>query len=113
MSRPCGSRASRSAWATSCCSKARPAALSGSTRWRYASLTRNGQECGFGRAVVRWLLLVVDAFFCFLVGLITALSTTGHQRVGDLVAKTYVVSARDLGAPPVAPAYGSVAATRS
>ena len=73
----------------------------------------HGQECGFGRAVVRWLLLVVDAFFCFLVGLITALSTTGHQRVGDLVAKTYVVSARDLGAPPVAPAYGSVAATRS
>ncbi len=59
----------------------------------------NGQPCGFGRAVVRWLLLVVDAFFCFLVGLVTALSTKGHQRVGDLVAKTYVVSARDLGVP--------------
>ena len=84
-----------------------------STRWRCASSTRTDSACGFGRAAVRWLLLVVDAFFCFLVGLITALSTTGHQRVGDLVAKTYVVSARDLGAPPVAPAYGSVAATRS
>ena len=73
----------------------------------------NGQPCGFGRAVVRWLLLVVDAFFCFLVGLITALSTTGHQRVGDLVAKTYVVSARDLGVPPVAARLRPVGATRS
>jgi uncharacterized RDD family membrane protein YckC len=47
------------------------------------------------------LLLIVDALFCFLVGLITSLSTKGHQRVGDLVAKTWVVSARDVGYPPV------------
>ena len=63
--------------------------------------------------MVRWLLLVVDAFFCFLVGLITALATTGHQRVGDLVAKTYVVSAHDLGVSPVAPVADGVAARRS
>jgi uncharacterized RDD family membrane protein YckC len=60
-----------------------------------------GKECGFGRATIRWLLLVVDALFCFLVGLITSLATKGHQRVGDLVAKTWVVSARDVGYPPV------------
>jgi uncharacterized RDD family membrane protein YckC len=60
-----------------------------------------GQPCGGGRALVRWLLLVVDALFCFLVGLVTALVSPGHQRVGDKVAKTYVVSAFDVGTRPV------------
>ena len=63
----------------------------------------SGQVCGLGRALVRWLLLIVDAYFCFLIGLITAFVSKGHQRVGDMVAKTYVVSARDMGVPPVPP----------
>jgi uncharacterized RDD family membrane protein YckC len=60
----------------------------------------NGQICGIVRAVVRWLLLIVDAFFCFLIGLITALVSKGHRRIGDMVANTYVVGARDVGVPP-------------
>jgi uncharacterized RDD family membrane protein YckC len=60
-----------------------------------------GQPCGIGRAIVRWLFLIVDAYFCFLIGLVTALASKGHRRVGDMVAKTYVIGARDVGAPPL------------
>jgi uncharacterized RDD family membrane protein YckC len=58
-----------------------------------------GQVCGIGRAFVRWLLLIVDGFFCGLVGLITVLVTHPHRRVGDMVANTYVVATGDLGVP--------------
>ena len=60
-----------------------------------------GQVCGVGRAIVRWLFLVVDQFFCFLVGLIVVLVTHPHRRVGDMVAGTYVVSTADAGRPVV------------
>jgi uncharacterized RDD family membrane protein YckC len=60
-----------------------------------------GQVCGIGRAIVRWLFLVVDQFFCFLVGLIVVLATHPHRRVGDMVAGTYVVSTADAGRPVV------------
>ncbi len=58
-----------------------------------------GQVCGIGRAFVRWLFLIVDQAFCFLVGLITMLVTHPHRRVGDMVAGTYVVSTADVGRP--------------
>ncbi len=60
-----------------------------------------GQVCGVGRAIVRWLFLIVDQFFCFLVGLITVLVTHPHRRVGDMVAGTYVVATADAGRPVV------------
>ncbi len=63
-----------------------------------------GRVCGVGRAIVRWLFLVVDQFFCFLVGLIVVLATHPHRRVGDMVAGTYVVSSADAGRPVVPPA---------
>ncbi len=66
------------------------------------TVNAQGQPCGIGRAAVRWiLLLVVDDFpYCFpLVGLITALVTHPHKRVGDMVANTYVVAAADAGVP--------------
>lgn len=59
----------------------------------------SGRRAGFGRIVVRSLMLVVDYFACFLIGLITALVSKGHRRVGDMVAGTYVVSATDLDHP--------------
>jgi len=59
----------------------------------------SGRVCGVGRAIVRWLFLIVDQFFCFLVGLIVVLVTHPHRRVGDMVAGTYVVSAADVGRP--------------
>lgn len=68
-----------------------------------------GQICGMGKAFVRSILWVVDAFpYCFpLVGLITGLSTDGHKRVGDMAAGTAVVDKNDVGVPldGGAPAY--------
>lgn len=51
------------------------------------------KPCGFGRAILRNLLTVVDGFFNFLVGMILVALTERWQRVGDLVAKTVVVRA--------------------
>ncbi len=65
-----------------------------------------GRRAGFGRNLVRWLFLVVDGIF--LIGLIVALSTRLHRRVGDLAAGTYVVAKARAGQPvaiaPAAPA---------
>ena len=60
-----------------------------------------GQRAGVGRSLVRTLLWVVDGapWFLPLVGFIVGLTSTGHRRVGDIVARTYVVSARDRGRP--------------
>ena len=57
-----------------------------------------GETCGVGRAFVRWIFLLVDGF-CFLVGLIVALATHPHRRVGDFVAGTYVVALASVGRP--------------
>ena len=57
-----------------------------------------GQKAGFGRTIVRWLMLVIDGGI-FLVGLITVLATHPHRRVGDLAAGTYVVAKQTLGVP--------------
>lgn len=78
-----------------------------------------GAKAGVGRSLVRTLLWVVDAapWFLPLVGFIVGLTSTGHRRIGDLAAKTFVVSRRDVGTPPLAtattappPAWGAPAA---
>jgi len=58
-----------------------------------------GQPCGVGRALLRSFLLIVDNFFCFLVGLLVAALTHPHRRVGDMAAGTYVVAVADAGKP--------------
>ncbi len=60
-----------------------------------------GQRAGIGRSLVRTLLWVVDGapWFLPLVGFIVGLTSTGHRRVGDMAAKTYVVSRKDVGTP--------------
>src|SRR5690606_27239546 len=52
------------------------------------TVRRDGRPPGVGRALVRWLLWIVDgAPWCFpLVGLIAGLSRPGHRRVGDMAA---------------------------
>ena len=55
-----------------------------------------GRKAGLGRTIVRWLFLIIDGGI-FLIGLITALVTHPHRRVGDLVAGTYVVARRAPG----------------
>ena len=52
-----------------------------------------GGRCGFGQAVVRNLVRIVDAFPLYLTGLITTLMTKKRQRVGDLAAHTIVMPA--------------------
>lgn len=61
-----------------------------------------GQPPGIGRAALRWVLWIVDAFPYFipyLTGFVTAVSTERNQRVGDMVASTYVVDKNAAGSP--------------
>lgn len=68
----------------------------------------DGTICGVGRATGRWAMFIVDAFFCFLVGLITVLVTRPHRRVGDFAAGTFVVGKDWTGTPigGAPPGYG-------
>jgi hypothetical protein len=86
--------------------------LQGLTGWTPGKLVmgvrtvkEDGSRPGVGKALVRWLLLIVDAQPCGLpvVGAICALTTQGHRRVGDMAAKTFVVRASAAGAPIVVP----------
>ena len=85
--------------------------LQGFTGWSLGKLAtgirvvqEDGSAPGLLRALVRWLFWLVDGpFTLYLVGLITSLTTTGHRRVGDMVAKTYVVRADTVGHPVVLP----------
>ena len=70
-----------------------------------------GQTVGYGKAFVRTILWIVDGFPCYLVGLITGLSSKGHRRVGDMAAGTLVVGAADVGQPPQVPGLTPLAAT--
>jgi uncharacterized RDD family membrane protein YckC len=76
------------------------------------TVDENGQVPGIGRALVRTVLWIVDSQPCGipLVGFFSGLTTTGHRRVGDMAAKTYVVRKADAGRPVVVPgatpAYG-------
>ena len=49
------------------------------------------EPCGFGRALIRKLLLFVDGFFGFLVGILLVAFTENQQRLGDMAARTVVV----------------------
>jgi uncharacterized RDD family membrane protein YckC len=63
-----------------------------------------GELCGIGRAALRTLLWIVDFLpCCGLVGLVTALASKGHRRVGDMAAGTLVVARESVGRPPVVP----------
>ena len=71
---------------------------------------QDGTLAGVGKCTVRWLLLIVDVFFCFLVGLITSLTSKNHRRVGDMAAGTFVIGKQWVGTPigsgPMPPGYG-------
>ncbi len=64
----------------------------------------DGRPPGIGKALLRWVLWLVDGLpFFGLVGFITGLTTVGHRRVGDMAAGTYVVRADAAGSPVVVP----------
>lgn len=85
--------------------------LQGVTGWTVGKLLtgirtvkEDGSAPGFTKALLRWLLLLVDGLPCVpLVGFICALTTQGHRRVGDMAAKTFVVRARAAGRPILVP----------
>jgi hypothetical protein len=85
--------------------------LQGLTGWTLGKLItgirvvrEDGSRPGLGRAAVRWLMWIVDGLpFLGLVAFITSLTTTGHRRVGDMVAKTFVVRAGAAGQPVLVP----------
>jgi len=61
---------------------------------------RDGHRIGIGRAAVRSLAWVVDLLPGLpLVAYVVARATRRHQRVGDLLARTYVVDKRAAGRP--------------
>lgn len=61
----------------------------------------DGRPLGAGKALVRSLAGIVDYLPCCLpiVGFVTVLATTGHRRVGDMAADSYVVGAEGFGQP--------------
>lgn len=65
----------------------------------------NGQPPGLGRSAARSLLWIADAapYVVPLVGPVAALMSTGHRRVGDMVAQTYVVGLNDAASPVQVP----------
>ena len=54
----------------------------------------NGKETNFGVSFIRHLFDIVDIFFFGIVGVLVMTNSKEKQRVGDLVAKTYVIGNR-------------------
>ena len=52
------------------------------------------QPCGFGRALLRNLLKLIDGFFNFMVGILVVALSESCQRLGDMAANTIVVDVR-------------------
>ncbi len=86
--------------------------VQGMTGWTIGKLLvgircvrEDGRPPGVVKALVRWLLWIVDGFpyFLPLVGFIVGLTTVGHRRVGDMAAQTFVVRSAAAGAPIVVP----------
>ena len=70
------------------------------------TVKEDGAPPGYMRATVRTALLVaVDtAVWCLpIVGISQVRTTLGHRRVGDRIARTYVVGLRSAGRPIVVP----------
>jgi uncharacterized RDD family membrane protein YckC len=72
---------------------------------RLRVVKRDGAKAGFGRNIVRWVLLIVDGI-CGVLGLIVAAATTPHRRVGDFAAGTFVVGRDAAGQPVTSPDQG-------
>lgn len=68
-------------------------------------VTEDGRRCGIGRSFLRTILWIADAITCAIpiLGGILLVSTKGHRRLGDMAAKTFVVSKEQEGRPVAVP----------
>jgi hypothetical protein len=84
-------------------------ALQGLTGWSPGKLVmgirvirEDGGKPGFVKALTRWVMWIADGFPYLIpgvTGFIVASSTPGHRRIGDMVARTFVVKRAAIGAP--------------
>ncbi len=56
----------------------------------------DGSPLRFSAVLLRWLLLIFDRLFYGIPGIISILNSPKGQRIGDMVAKTGVISLRDI-----------------
>jgi RDD family protein len=86
--------------------------LQGVAGWTFGKLVTgircvkdDGTPPGILKAFLRWILLLVDnlPYVLPLVGFLVALTSVGHRRVGDMVAKTFVVRRSAADRPVVVP----------
>jgi len=66
-------------------------------------IREDGTKAGLGWALLRYVVLLIDSFCCFLPGLALVFSTKGHRRLGDMLASTFVVRSSQVGTPPQVP----------
>jgi uncharacterized RDD family membrane protein YckC len=50
-----------------------------------------GQTCGIKKALIRNIMRIADGFFYYIVGVVLLVTMDNHQRLGDYLAKTYVI----------------------
>jgi uncharacterized RDD family membrane protein YckC len=63
-------------------------------------VTPQGGRPGLPRSIARWALFAIDGpISLFLCGIITSSVSSGHRRLGDMGANTYVVARADAGRP--------------
>jgi uncharacterized RDD family membrane protein YckC len=64
----------------------------------------DGAHIGLPRSLARWAVFAVDGpFTFFLCGIITSSVSSGHRRLGDMAATSYVVGRADAGRSVVVP----------
>src|SRR3546814_15821702 len=89
--------------------------LQGITGWTIGNLITGlrvvGEDVrapGLGKALLRWVLWVLDGFpyVLPLVGGIVATTTGGHRRVGHRAAKPFVLDRGAMGSPSGVPGSG-------
>jgi uncharacterized RDD family membrane protein YckC len=55
-------------------------------------VNESGGSITWGVSIGRNLMRIIDGLFFYLVGFIVALASKKNQRLGDIVARTYVVN---------------------
>jgi uncharacterized RDD family membrane protein YckC len=73
-------------------------------------IRNDGRVAGIGWQFLRWVLMLVDSFCCFLPGAVLVFSTKGHRRIGDMAASTLVVPKAQVGTAPIVPGVTAPAA---